>query len=154
MSQISIVCGARPSTLGRWARTALQLILPCAGALACAPELTEPADFAISGTWFAAGPAGGLTDVTIQLSQATDGAISGTFTATGTPGLQFCPPTPPCSLTGPLAGSNTVFQVFFEMEHAGRFTGQLTEASALHGAVERAGRVDPIEFLPVVIGQR
>jgi len=112
--------------------------------------LTEPADVALSGIWFAAGPAGGLTDVTIQVSQTSDGAISGTYTANGTQGLQFCPGTPPCSIAGTVVGSNTVFQVFFEMEDAGKFTGQLIDGSVLRGAVERGGRVDPIEFLPIL----
>lgn len=113
---------------------------------ACGPELTEPADTDVSGTWTASGPAAGLTNVTAHLTQTPDGAITGTYTATGTQGPQFCPPAPPCSVAGTIAGANTVLQVYFELEHAGNFTGQIIGNSILRGAIERTNLVDAIEF--------
>lgn len=116
---------------------------------ACGPELTEPADTDVTGTWFAAGPAAGLSNLTVRLIQAEAGAISGTYAGIGTEGPQFCPPTPPCVTEGPLIGSNTVFQVFFELEHAGQFTGQLVNGQTLRGAMARTGLLGAIEFVRV-----
>ncbi|HEU4749373.1 MAG TPA: hypothetical protein VFS56_12830 [Gemmatimonadaceae bacterium] len=112
---------------------------------ACGPELTEPADTDVSGTWTASGPAAGLTNVTVDLTQTPDGAITGTYTATGSEGPQFCPPAPPCTVSGTLAGANTVLHVYFELEDAGKFTGQIIGPS-LRGAMERTGLVGAIEF--------
>jgi hypothetical protein len=121
-------------------------LLVLVGFTGCGPELTTPADTDVSGTWFAAGPSAGLTNVTVTLVQTPDGAITGTYSGTGTAGPQFCPATPPCSISGTLAGSNTVLQVFFELIDAGKFTGQLTDGPTLRGAMERTGLLDPIEF--------
>jgi hypothetical protein len=130
------------------------VLLVLAAAISCGPELTEPADTDVSGSWFAEGPSAGLTNLTITLTQTADGTITGTYSGTGTPGPQLCPPAPPCSISGTVAGSNTVLQVFFELEHAGKFTGQVTEGSTLRGAMERFERLDPIEFFPLAgIGQ-
>ena len=124
-------------------------IAAVAGAIAtlsCGPELTAPASTDVSGTWFAAGPAAGLTNVTINLTQGSDGTISGTYTATGNPNLQFCPATGPCAISGTISGSNSVFQVFFELQNAGQFTGQLIDGSTLKGAMNRIDVTQPIQF--------
>jgi hypothetical protein len=130
--------------------TSVPIALVLAAAISCGPELTAPGDTNVSGSWFADGPSAGLTNVTITLTQTEDGTIMGTYSGTGTPGPQFCPPTPPCSISGTIAGSNTVLQVFFELEHAGKFTGQVTEGSTLRGAMQRIDRLDPIEFFPLL----
>jgi hypothetical protein len=124
-------------------------IAALAGAIAtvsCGPELTAPASTDVSGTWFAAGPAAGLTNVTMTLIQNSDGTISGTYTATGTPNLQFCPATGPCAISGTISGVNSVFQVFFELRDAGQFTGQLIDGSTLKGAMNRIDSTEPIQF--------
>ena len=117
----------------------------CIAALACAiatvscgPELNTPASTDVSGTWFAAGQAAGLTNVTVVLTQTPDGTITGTYTATGTPNLQFCPASGPCTISGTIInGTNTVFQVFFELQDAGQFTGQLIGGNILKGSMSR-----------------
>jgi len=114
--------------------------------VSCGPELTTPASTDVSGTWFAAGPAAGLTNVTMTLIQNSDGTISGTYTATGTPNLQFCPATGPCAISGTISGVNSVFQVFFELRDAGQFTGQLIDGSTLKGAMNRIDSTEPIQF--------
>jgi hypothetical protein len=124
-------------------------IAALAGAIvtvSCGPELTAPASTDVSGTWFAAGPAAGLTNVTMTLIQNSDGTISGTYTATGTPNLQFCPATGPCAISGTISGVNSVFQVFFELRDAGQFTGQLIDGSTLKGAMNRIDSTEPIQF--------
>ena len=128
---------------------ALTMALLGACGLGCGPELTEPAEADVSGSWFAAGPAADLMDIRISLMQTANGAITGTYTATGPDGADFCPSVPPCSLAGDLTGSHTVLQVFFDLETAGRFTGQLTDGSVLRGALERGERADPVEFVAV-----
>jgi hypothetical protein len=124
-------------------------IAALAGAIvtvSCGPELTQAGSTDVSGTWFAPGPAAGLTNVTMTLVQNSDGTISGTYTATGTDGLQFCPATGPCAIAGTISGSNSVFQIFFELQDAGQFTGQLIGGSTLKGAMNRINSTDPIQF--------
>jgi len=122
--------------------------LACAIATAsCGPDLNSPASTDVSGTWFSPGPAAGLTNVTVILAQTSNGAITGTYTATGTPNLQFCPSSGPCSISGIIInGSNTVFQVFFELQDAGQFTGQLNGGNVLKGAMSRISATEPIQF--------
>jgi hypothetical protein len=116
-------------------------------ALKCAPEVTEPANTDVTGTWFAPGPAAGLTNVTVKLTQRPDGVIVGTYTATGTRGLQFCPSRVPCPISGSIInGSNTVLQVFFELTDAGQFSGQLFDGNLLKGAMSRISTTQPIQF--------
>jgi len=122
--------------------------LACAIATAsCGPDLNSPASTDVSGTWFSPGPAAGLTNVTVILAQTSNGAITGTYTATGTPNLQFCPSSGPCSISGIIInGSNTVFQVFFELQDAGQFTGQINGGNVLKGAMSRISATEPIQF--------
>jgi len=125
-------------------------IAALAGAIAtigCGPELNSPASTDVSRTWFSPGPAAGLTNVTVILAQTSNGAITGTYTATGTPDLQFCPASGPCAISGIIInGSNTVFQVFFELQDAGQFTGQLNGGNILKGAMSRINATQPIQF--------
>jgi len=114
--------------------------------VSCGPPLTDPASSNVSGTWFAAGPAAGLTNITVNLTQGSDGIISGTYSATGDAALQLCPVPGPCALSGPISGANTVFQVFFKLEGAGEFSGQLIDANQLKGAMNRIDVTQPIEF--------
>ena len=118
-----------------------------AGVIACGPELIEPGDTDISGPWFSSGPAVGLTDVTINFVQTADGDLQGTFTATGTPGYQVCPATGPCNISGTLEGSNTVLQVYFELQAAGKFTGQVIAGNNLRGAMSQIAQIEPMEFV-------
>ena len=139
-------------TIGSRLRRALCTYVAVAGicsVIGCGPELTEPATTNVSGTWFAAGPAAGLTNITVVLNQTSDGVIRGTYTATGTPELQFCPATGPCSISGDLNGSNTVLQVFFYMTDAGTFGGQLEHGTSLRGAMSRVNTTSPVEFVSV-----
>ncbi len=122
------------------------LLIACIGLSGCGPELTTPGNTDISGTWFAGGPAAGLTNVFITITQASDGSLSGVFTADGTQNLQFCPPAPPCTIGGTVTGSNTVLQVFFELKDAGTFTGQVIDVHTLKGAMSRASALDPVQF--------
>jgi hypothetical protein len=122
--------------------------MPCvAAALGCGPALTDPSGTDVTGTWFAAGPAAGLTNVTVILTQQPDGSISGTYTATGTRNLQFCNATGPCSISGTVSGTNTVFQVFFELKDAGKFTGQVIAPAELKGAMTRINSNQPVSFV-------
>ena len=101
----------------------------------CGPELTTPGDTDISGTWFAAGPAAGMTNITMVLTQTADGSITGTFTATGTPGDQVCPTTGPCTLSSTINGANTVLQVNLVLNDGGTFTGQVITSTTLRGTM-------------------
>ncbi len=122
------------------------LLVACIGLSGCGPELTTPGKTDISGTWFASGPAAGLTSVFVTITQASDGSISGVFTADGTQTLQSCPPTPPCTIGGTVTGSNTVLQVFFELKDAGAFTGQVIDVHTMKGAMSHGGAVEPVQF--------
>ena len=104
-------------------------------ASACGPELTTPGDTNISGTWFAAGPAAGMTNITMVMAQTGDGHLSGTFTATGTPGQQVCPATGPCALSSTINGVNTVLQVSLDLKDAASFTGQVINPTTLRGTM-------------------
>jgi hypothetical protein len=117
-----------------------------AGAIACGPELTDPGDTDISGSWFSPGPAVGLTDVTVIFAQVANGDLTGFYTATGTPGYQLCPATGPCDISGTLEGSNTALQVYFELQDAGKFTGQVISGNNLRGAMSQIDKLEPIEF--------
>jgi hypothetical protein len=111
----------------------------------CGPALTTPGETDVSGTWFAAGPAAGMTNITIVLAQAADGHVTGTFSATGTQGQQVCPTGGPCSLSSTINGVNTVLQVNLELKDAGTFTGQVITPTELRGAMARTD-VSPISF--------
>ncbi|HJP58473.1 MAG TPA: hypothetical protein VJ865_00675 [Gemmatimonadaceae bacterium] len=131
----------------RQSRAFVIVAILCAATVGCGPPLTDPAGTDVTGTWFAAGPASGLTNVTVILTQKPDGSISGTYTAIGTPNLQFCLPTGPCTISGTVSGSNTVLQVFFELKDAGKFTGQLVEPTELKGAMSRVSTTQPVSFV-------
>ena len=116
------------------------LVGACIGLSGCGPELTTPGDTNVSGTWFAAGPAAGMTNVTMVLKQTSDGHVTGTFTATGTPGQQACPPVigiGPCTLSSTIDGANTVLQVNLELKDGGTFTGQVIAPTVLRGTMTR-----------------
>jgi hypothetical protein len=87
-----------------------------------------------------------MTDIAITLTQATDGSLTGTYTAIGTNGLQFCPPAPPCRISGTIAGTNNVLQIFFYMKDAGTFTGQISAPGTMGGAMSRVGSIEPVTF--------
>jgi len=112
----------------------------------CGPDLSSPASNDVSGTWFAAGPSAGFTNITIKVTQSSDGTVSGTYTATSDPSLGLCPLTTGCPITGTLTGANTVFQVFFLINGLGQFTGQRIDQMTLKGAMSRLGVIQPIEF--------
>ena len=139
----------RPRLRTRRLFLVLSLAAVCYASVSCGPELTEPSRTDVTGTWFAAGPAAGLTNITVVLQQAADGTLTGTYEATGTTGLQFCPATGPCTVSGKLTGSNSVLQVFFYLTDAGSFGGQLESASLMRGAMSRINRTDPITFVSV-----
>jgi hypothetical protein len=114
--------------------------------VSCGPELNSPASTDVSGTWFAAGPSAGFTNITVNLTQNPDGTISGTYTATSDPALQLCISTNPCNISNTITGANTVFQVFLDLNGAAQFTGQLLQGDKLKGAMSRVGLTQPIEF--------
>jgi len=113
--------------------------------VSCGPPLTDPATSNVSGTWFAAGPAAGFTNITVTLIQSPDGTISGTYSATSDPALQLCSPNP-CNISSTITGANTVFQVFLDLNGAAQFTGQLLQGGKLKGAMSRVDLTQPIEF--------
>jgi hypothetical protein len=113
--------------------------------VSCGPPLTDPATTNVSGTWFAAGPAAGFTNITVTLIQNPDGTISGTYSATSDPALQLCSPNP-CNISNTITGANTVFQVFLDLTGAAQFTGQLLQGDKLKGAMSRVDLTQPIEF--------
>jgi hypothetical protein len=116
--------------------------------VSCGPELNSPASTDVSGTWFAAGPAAGFTNITVTLIQNPDGAISGTYSATSDPAFQLCSSsTNPCNISNTITGANTVFQVFLELNGAAQFTGQFLQGDKLKGAMSRFGLLtQPVEF--------
>jgi hypothetical protein len=124
----------------------LVVLAVCIVLSGCGPELTTPGEVNISGTWFAPGPASGLTSIYVTITQAPDGGISGVFTADGTPNLQFCPPTPKCTIGGTAIGSNTVLQVFFELNNGGIFNGQVIDVHTMRGSMTRGGEVQAVQF--------
>ena len=125
------------------------LLLVGVGVLAvtsCGPALTDPSSTDVSGIWVSPGPAAGMTNMSVNIVQASDGSITGTYTAIGTPGLQFCPATGTCAISGTVAGSNSVLQVFFSMSDAGSFTGQLIGGTELRGAMTRTSSTGAVQF--------
>ena len=120
------------------------LLITCMLLSGCGPELTTPGKTNISGTWYSAGPSAGMTSIYVTITQASDGSISGVFTADGTTGLQFCPLTPTCTIGGPVSGSNTVLQVFLDLNNGGLFTGQVMDMHTMKGAMSRGGALDPV----------
>ena len=115
------------------------------GLSACGPDLTTPGEGNVSGTWFAAGPAAGMTNITMILRQTADGLVTGSFTATGTHDQQVCPKIGPCVLASTIDGANTVLQVNLELLDAGTFTGQLIGETQLRGTMTR-GEQSLMEF--------
>ena len=125
------------------------LLLLSLGALAlgsCGPALTTPSDIDVSGAWVSPGPAAGMTNIAVNLAQASDGSLTGTYTAIGTAGLQFCPASGPCTISGTISGSNTVLQVFFVMSDAGDFTGQAIGTTTLRGSMIRITASSAVQF--------
>jgi hypothetical protein len=138
---------SRPKTPRNLSRVYLIVLLgACIASFGCGPELTTPGNADISGTWFATGPAAGLTSIYVTITQGSDGSISGVYTADGTPNLQFCPATPKCTIGGTAIGTNTVLQVFFELQNGGLFNGQVIDPHKMSGSMSRAGLVQPVEF--------
>lgn len=135
----------RPGRTFRISR-ALAAVALAIATVSCGPELNSPASTDVSGTWFAAGPSAGFTNITVKLTQNPDGTVSGTYTATADASLGLCPLTTGCPLTGTLTGANTVFQVFFLIKGVGQFTGQLIGGTTLKGAMSRLDVTQPIEF--------
>ena len=137
----------RPRTPWNLSRVYLTLVLgTCIALSGCGPELTTPGGTNISGTWFATGPAAGLTSIYVTITQGSDGSISGVYTADGTPNLQFCPATPKCTIGGTAIGTNTVLQVFFDLQNGGLFNGQVIDPHTMRGSMSRGGLVQPVEF--------
>ena len=124
----------------------LLLAVAALGLGSCGPPLTTPSSIDISGTWVSPGPAAGMTNMSITLTQATDGSLTGTYTAIGTVPLQFCPATPPCAISSGVTGVNTVLQVFFYMQDAGTFTGQVIAPGVMKGAMQRISATDAVTF--------
>jgi hypothetical protein len=125
-----------------------KLLLLAVSALAlasCGPPLTTPSSTNISGTWLSPGPAAGMTNMSVTLTQAADGSLTGTYTANGTAPLQFCGP-PPCAISSAVTGVNTVLQVFFYMQDAGTFTGQVIAPGVMKGAMQRISATDSVTF--------
>jgi hypothetical protein len=87
-----------------------------------------------------------MTNMSITFSQAADGSLTGTYTAIGTNPLQFCPATPPCTISSTVSGENSVLQVFFYMKDAGTFTGQVTGPGTMKGAMARISATEAVEF--------
>jgi hypothetical protein len=121
------------------------VLVACINITGCGPALTTPGTTDVSGTWFAAGPAAGMSDITMVLTQTGDGHISGTFTATGTQGEQVCPATGVCSLSSKIDGLNTVLQISLNLIGAGSFTGQMTTTTELRGAIRQTD-ISPVSF--------
>jgi hypothetical protein len=130
-------------TLSRVAALSAALLVLTASS--CGPELTTPGSVDVSGTWFGAGPAAGLSNITMVLTQTSDAHVSGTFAATGTPGPQVCPATGPCKLSSTINGENTVLQVNLVLQSAGTFTGQIITPTHLRGTMTSIGNA-LIEF--------
>jgi hypothetical protein len=126
------------------------LLTACIGLSGCGPELTTPGDTDVSGTWLAAGPAAGMTNIRMVLAQTADGHVTGTFTATGTQGEQVCPTSGPCTLSSTINGINTVLQVNLELTDAGTFTGQVITPTELRGAISRT-ETSPVSFDRILI---
>ena len=134
------------NSISRILRSLLLLALGALTLGSCGPSLTTPSNSDISGVWFSPGPAAGMTNISINLAQSASGSLAGTYTAIGTTGLQFCPATGPCAISGTIAGSNTVLQVFFYMKDAGTFTGQVISGTAMRGAMSRISATDAVQF--------
>jgi hypothetical protein len=128
---------------------ALLFVVALLGA-SCGPELTTPAATDVSGAWTSPGPAAGLTDVSIQLDQSKDGSITGTYIATGRAPTQFCPAAQSCQISGAIAGTNTVLEVYFELKDAGQFSGQLIDGVRLRGSMARINSIGTLEFTRVI----
>jgi hypothetical protein len=126
--------------------TLLLLVIAAFTLGSCGPELTTPASTDVSGTWVSPGPAAGMTSISVTLTQTSDGRLTGTYAVIGTPGLQFCPATGPCAISGTVQGTNTVLEVFFYLTDSGTFTGQLLSDGTLKGAMARTSATDPVQF--------
>jgi hypothetical protein len=112
-------------------------LVACIGLSGCGPDLNSPGSTNVSGTWFADGPAAGMTNIAMILVQTPDGHVTGTFTAIGTQGEQVCPASGPCNISSTINGVNTVLQVNLELKDAGTFTGQVITSTQLRGTMTR-----------------
>jgi hypothetical protein len=126
-------------------RSAL-LIVSVIGLLGCGPDLTDPGTGDVTGRWFSVGSANGITNITLTLAQEPDGSLSGSYTATAAPELGFCNTNAPCPIGNTIAGANTAFQIFFDLLGGGHFTGQLTGAAEMKGAMTWTDIPAPIVF--------
>lgn len=104
-----------------------------AASASCGPELTTPGDTKVTGTWFTADTARGITDVRLDLQQEADGAISGSWSARGVETDGVCGTELGCAPTNSVTGSNTVFRIHIELKGVASFTGQLQDDGGIRG---------------------
>lgn len=115
-------------------------------ALACGPELTDPADSNVTGAWTSPDTVGGIYNIRLDLVQDESGGVSGSWSGQADSVNGQCPADTGCAPTNDVTGSNTVLQLHLEILGAGSFTGQVIAADAFRGNLARGGSNFAIRF--------
>jgi hypothetical protein len=103
---------------------------------ACGPPLTDPSSENITGRWGTADKFGPLSDMNLEITQGADGKVVGKWTAVVPGPRPVCPPELDANATGPVSGTNTVFEIRLAMLGAGDFQGQVVDENTLRGSFD------------------
>ena len=87
----------------------------------CGPDLLQPADSSVTGSWVLTGLIPNLSEIKVEMEQKANGRIEGNWTGVGG--------------SGPVKGLNSTLQVYIEIVGAGDFTGQLVTPTRLRGSI-------------------
>ena len=117
------------------------------GGLACGPDLTTPSRKDISGNWSSQDKVGAVSNISITLTQSADGILAGEWSGTLSPPDAPCPPDLSASPTGGVTGTNTIFEVRFDIMGVGIFQGQLVDPHTLRGSLQSCELIFSVTFV-------
>jgi hypothetical protein len=115
-------------------------------ALACGPDLTDPAELTVSGLWSSSDTAGDLYDIRLDLVQDERGTVSGFWNSLGLEVNGQCPTDLSCAPSDSVIGSNTVLQLHLDLRGAAEFTGQVIAPNVFRGNLLRSGANHAVRF--------
>ena len=120
-------------------------------AVACGPELTEPASTNVTGRWTSDDMIGPLSEMVMDLGQGTDGVVDGQWSGVSSTANPECPPELGLAPTGSVTGSNTVLELKLALLGAGDFNGQVRDETTLAGSFTSCGLIYSMTFIRVGI---
>ena len=106
----------------------------------CGPDLLQPADSSVTGSWVLTGLIPNLSEIKVEMEQKANGLIEGDWSGVAGRAFAGCE-REACPVSGPVKGLNSTLQVYIEIVGAGDFTGQLVTPTRLRGSI---GTPDPI----------